>query len=127
MNASIKPYSLTTSTAVKRINLKLLSPKLSLEETKQFATDFGKAMVGIQPSSFEIHIDASSFQVVSKDLVSTLEDALKVYKQTGFKKVTVNCGDSVVLGSQVLRLARSIQLNQLSTITKGVEKSAKLM
>ncbi|SHO47456.1 hypothetical protein [Anaerocolumna xylanovorans] len=84
----------------------VLDGKFGDEDIASFGVAYQKAVSKINPAQVSLELDARNMGVITQDKQDKLKGFFILYKQTGFKKVTLRMTDSAILAMQVRRLAK---------------------
>lgn len=75
------------------------------QDAMAFINEYNMNVKGITPNNCEVLLDAVDLKVSPQEMIPLLEQCFILYKQTGFKKVSMKLGQSSVLKMQVKRVA----------------------
>lgn len=78
-----------------------------------FVAKFNTEVKKIQPAKCELVIETSQMQVQPGDMHDTLKGCFKLYGSAGFKKISMNVGDNVILAMQARRIAKEAGLSNV--------------
>lgn len=81
------------------------------EDIEAFGKEYGAAISKINPGQFTLELDARNMGVITPDKQDKLKQFFVLYKQQGFKTVTLRIENSAVLSMQVKRLAKEVGIN----------------
>lgn len=84
----------------------VLDGKFGDDDIASFGAAYQQAVGKITPSQFNLELDVRNMGVITPDKQEKLKGFFILYKQTGFKKVTMRMQDSAILAMQVKRLAK---------------------
>lgn len=103
-----------TAKEVKIVAEGLFTPK----EVGEFLALYKQKISEINASEYILVADCSNLPVLSPAMTEQLVNTLSLYKETGFKKIHINVGDSSILSMQFSRLGREVGLTNLEIIKK---------
>ncbi|BCJ95842.1 hypothetical protein acsn021_34110 [Anaerocolumna cellulosilytica] len=81
------------------------------EDIEAYGKEYGAAISKINPNQFTLELDARNMGVITPDKHEKLKQFFLLYKQQGFKTVTLRIQDSAILSMQVKRLAKEVGIN----------------
>ncbi len=93
-----------------------LEGKFTNEDTLSFLKAFNDGVKKIVPANTELIFHASKFQVLPADMHDALGNCFKLYKSLGFKKITMDMGDNVIVIMQVKRIAKEVGLDNFDIV-----------
>jgi len=82
----------------------------TLQNGEEFITEYNKNIAGIKTAEFALVFDATTLKVFSQEVLPMLENCMELYKQTGFKKIIMKMGSSVIVKNQVKRIVEKVGL-----------------
>jgi hypothetical protein len=82
----------------------------SQEDAMAFITEYNQEVASFQPEDYVIQLDCTKLNVSSPDVLPMLEQCYRMYKETGFQKVTFTISKNPVLKMQLGRVARNTGL-----------------
>lgn len=86
------------------------------EDIEAFGQEYGAAVSKINPTQFTLELDARNMGVITTDKQEKLKQFFMLYKQTGFKTVTLRILDSAILSMQVKRLAKEVGITDFKIL-----------
>ena len=99
----MEKFSVTVSGNTLKI---VLDGKFGDEDIASYGAAYQQAVSKINPAQVNLELDARNMGVITPDKQEKLKGFFVLYKQTGFKKVTLRMEDSAILAMQVRRLAK---------------------
>lgn len=78
----------------------------SLEDAKNFMDEYKKTITKINPGDYVLIIDSKDIKTANQEVIPLLEDMIKLYVTTPFKKRITIVMDSAVALSQVKRVGK---------------------
>ncbi|KOS67619.1 hypothetical protein AEA09_02980 [Lysinibacillus contaminans] len=88
------------------------------QQAKEFIADYNRNTSRIQPSNFTLRLDLKDLNLVTQELVPSLESCFLLYKQSNFNNIVLELNSNPILKMQMNRMARTAGLTNLS-ITQG--------
>jgi len=88
----------------------------SPEDGMKSVEAYQASVATISALDYEIEIDCTKLNVSAPDTLPILEACFKMYKNDGFKKVTLRLAKNPILKMQLARVARGVELNNLELI-----------
>ena len=85
-------------------------------DVQNFVGDYKEVISAITPTEFTLEIDCSFMDLLKQEMVPSLENSYKMYKESGFKKVVFKIKQNPVLKLQLNRLARNTGLTNAEVI-----------
>jgi len=89
-----------------------------MEEAQLFAAEYKNKMDTISPNEYTLEADCTSMKVLTPDLAASLEEVMKMYRATGFKKITVQINPNSTLKLQLSRLSRKADIADIVSIVE---------
>ncbi|SDJ78484.1 hypothetical protein [Sediminibacillus albus] len=102
-------YTINVVSSSKTIEMEVKG-SFSSEDVKNFVTDYQKKVNSIDASSYTLDVDCTSMDLLTKDMVPSLENSFKMYNESGFNKVVFTIKKNPVLKMQLNRIAKSAGL-----------------
>ncbi|GFN31357.1 hypothetical protein [Paenibacillus xylaniclasticus] len=75
-------------------------------------------MKSINPTEYTLEADCTSMQVLTPDMAENLEEVMRMYKATGFKKINASIKSNNTLKLQLSRLSRRAGISDIFTIVE---------
>ncbi|MBB6734490.1 hypothetical protein [Cohnella zeiphila] len=88
----------------------------STEDGMKSVEAYQKSIAGLNVPDYEIDIDCTQLNVSAPETIPILEACFNMYKNDGFKKVTLRLIKNPILKMQLARVARTVQLNSYEII-----------
>jgi len=110
-------YTMKVNVAKKTIDM-TVSGTFTPEKAQQFIDDYQKKVSSINASEFVLEFDCRDLDVVTQQMIPTLESCLELYKSSGFKKVEVGISKSAIISMQLNRLAKKVGLDNFEVVQK---------
>lgn len=88
----------------------------SPEDAKRFVTEFQKVVQKINPATCHLKLDGTKLSASPNEMQQMLKNVLSMYKQMGFKNVTIAFGSNAIVKMQVKRLANEIGFDNFNVI-----------
>jgi len=79
-------------------------------DVENFVRDYNNEVNRINASEYVLEIDCTSMDLLKPEMVPSLENSYRMYKESGFKEVVFNIKGNAVLKLQLSRLARNTGL-----------------
>lgn len=96
---------------VKKEMLIVIVGNFTTEQAQQFVKDYNSKVSTIKANDYVLHLDGKDLNVVTPDLVASLEACYALYKNSGFKKVIIEIRKTAILKMQLSRIARKVGLD----------------
>lgn len=80
------------------------------QKAMQFMNDYKRHTGSINPSAYTLRLDSKGLDVVTQQMVPSLEQCFHLYKETGFGKVQIELKNNPVIKLQISRIARQTGL-----------------
>lgn len=110
-------YTMKVNVEKKTIEM-TVSGTFTPEKAQQFIDDYQKKVSSINANEFVLEFDCRDLNVVTQQMIPTLESCLELYKSSGFKKVEVGISKSAIISMQLNRLAKNVGLDNFEVIQK---------
>lgn len=88
----------------------------SSEDGMKSVEAYQKSIANLTVPEYEIDIDCTELNVTAPDTLPILEACFQMYKNDGFKKVTLRLVKNPILKMQLSRVARTVQLTSYEII-----------
>ncbi|MCM3440061.1 hypothetical protein AB3Z07_21430 [Metabacillus halosaccharovorans] len=85
-------------------------------DVQNFVSDYQKEVSAINAPVYTLEIDCSYMDLLKQEMIPSLENSYKMYKESGFKKVIFKIKQNPVLKLQLNRLARNTGLTNAEVI-----------
>lgn len=95
-----------------------VAEKITMEEAKLFVSEYKVKMKTINAAEYTLEADCTSMRVLDQDNAANLTDVMKMYKETGFKKIILKISNNNILKMQLSRVARNAGLSDIATIVE---------
>lgn len=86
------------------------------DNAKSFVSEFQKESKKITPATCHLTLDGSKLSTSPAEMQQMLKGILEMYKQMGFRNVTIIFGDNAIVKMQVKRLAKEIGFDNFNVI-----------
>ena len=107
-------YTMNVNRVKKSIDM-TVSGTFTSEQASKFIADYNSKLNGINANEYVLNFDCRDLNLVTQDMIPSLEACLQMYNKTGFNKVVVGIKKgSPILKMQLSRLARNNGLKNLS-------------
>jgi len=103
-------YTMGINLAKKEMNITIIG-NFSNEQAQQFISDYNAKVKTINASEYILRIDCKDLNVVTPDLVESLEACYALYKSSNFKQVIFEISKAAIIKMQLSRIARKVGLN----------------
>lgn len=104
--------------AVKKAVSMTVAGKMTMNEAELFIKEYQTKIGPLNGPDFELEADATEMQLLTPEMAENLTEVMKMYKQTGFKKITATITKNPMLKMQLSRIARNAGLTQFTIIEK---------
>ena len=113
-----------TQTAGYTINVNLISKVIdisvrgafSTELVQAFLTEYQQKVSSISAKDFILKVDSTDMNIITQQMLPTLENSFTMYKNSGFKEIHFIIKPSPTIKMQVNRLARNIGLTNARVV-----------
>ena len=107
-------YTMNVNRVKKSIDM-TVSGTFTPEQANKFVADYNSKISGINANEFVLNFDCRELDLVTQDMVPSLEACLQMYNKTGFNKVVIGIKKgSPILKMQLSRLGRNNGLKNMS-------------
>ena len=86
------------------------------EDAKRFVTEFQKESKKVNPATCQLTLDGSKLSTSPAEMQEMLSGILNMYKQMGFRNVTIAFGGNAIAKMQVKRLAKEVGIDNFNVI-----------
>lgn len=110
-----KKFNLTLDKASK-ILFATVGGNFGPDDCNGFVEDYNGKVKIINPNEYELKFDCTKLSVTGKNVSSgvnmteMLQGCLELYKKDGFKKIAFDCKGNAIMGMQLRRLAKNVDL-----------------
>lgn len=108
-------FTMKVNQAEKTIDM-TVSGTFTPEKAQEFVKEYQQTLSAIKPEEFVLQFDCRDLSVVSQDLAPNLENVMRMYKESGFKKVLVGIQKKPIIKLQLNRLARNAGLDNFEVL-----------
>ncbi|ASV68686.1 hypothetical protein MKX67_17400 [Cytobacillus sp. FSL W7-1323] len=109
----MKKATIHVNEASKIVNMSVAG-QMTMEDAKLFVEEYVAKIGPINGPDYDLFVDCTEMKLLSQELSDNLTEVMKMYKETGFKKVIYTIKENVVLKMQLARVARNAGLLQAS-------------
>lgn len=103
-------YTMGINSVKKEMNITIVG-NFTTEQAQQFVKDYNSKVASIKASEYILRLDCKDLNVVTPDLVESLEACYALYKTSGFKEVIFEISKTAILKMQLARIARKVNLD----------------
>ena len=103
-------YTMSINSAKKEMNIKIVG-NFTREQALQYIEDHNSKVSSINKTDYILRLDCKNLNVVTPDLVESLETCYALYKSSNFNKVLFEIKKTPILKMQLSRIARKIGLS----------------
>ncbi|SES17860.1 hypothetical protein SAMN04487944_1226 [Gracilibacillus ureilyticus] len=93
--------------------------KMTMEDAELFVKEYNAKIGPINGEEFELMVDCTEMKVLTPEMGANLEEVMKMYKNTGFKKITYMIKENNILKMQLTRISRNAGLQAISEVTEA--------
>jgi hypothetical protein len=90
--------------------------QFSPEDGLRYFQDFQKEASKVNPAQCQLYLDGSKLAVSASNSAEILGSCMKMYKDFGFEKVTINIGSNAILKMQVKTLASKVGFSKFELV-----------
>lgn len=105
-------YSMNVRIATKTIDM-MVAGRFSQEKAEAFIKDYQSKVGGIKADEYTLKFDCRDLEIVTPEMIPSLENCFQMYKSSGFKKVEVGIKKSPIIKMQINRLGRGVGMTNL--------------
>lgn len=106
----MKKYEMSLERINKNVNIKI-GGLFEPDDANRFVEDLTTLISTIKAPEYILCFDAKELKVSKKEMLPMLEGCFEMYKEIGFKKVTIKTENNVTLKMQLSRLAGNVGLD----------------
>ena len=103
-------YTMNVNRVKKELNI-MIEGNFSPEQAQRYVSDYNANVKSINPSEYVLRLDCRDLNVITPDLVDSLEACYILYKSSQFNKVIIEIKQVAILKMQLNRIARKVELN----------------
>lgn len=81
------------------------------EQAQQYINDYNSHVKSINPSDYTLRLDCTDLNVVTPELIPSLEACYNLYKSSNFNKVIFEISKNAIVKMQLSRIAKKIGLD----------------
>ncbi|MFS0784740.1 hypothetical protein [Bacillus sp. 1P06AnD] len=104
-------FSIDVNTGAKTVECKVVGV-FTPEKVEEFLTDYKQKTSTINPSEYVFIGDCTDITVLGQDMAPIMQNCLALYNQSGYGKIQIETGNSVILQNQFKRLARNAGIKE---------------
>lgn len=86
------------------------------EDVINFVNDYQAKVNSINAKDFTLEVDCTTMDILTKDMVPSLENSFKMYNESGFNKVVFSIVKNPVLKMQLGRIAKNAGLTNSEVV-----------
>lgn len=107
-------YTMVVNRVKKSVDM-MVSGTFTPEQANKFIADYNSKISSIKSDEFVLNFDCRDLDLVTQDMIPSLEACFQMYSKTGFDKVIIGIKKgSPILKMQLGRLGRNNGLKNLS-------------
>lgn len=99
----------------KAVNV-MVEGMFNLQNATDFMADYQKNIAGLKTAEYELIFDAKNLKVSSQEMLPMLEECMHMYCRTGFRKIAINMGSSVIAKSQMKKVVEKVGLQNCEVL-----------
>jgi hypothetical protein len=103
-------YTMGINAVKKEMNITIIG-NFSNEQALQFISDYNLKVKSINAADYTLRLDCKDLNVVTPDLVDSLEACYTLYKSSNFNKVIFEISKTAIIKMQLSRIARKVGLS----------------
>ncbi|HEX2926508.1 MAG TPA: hypothetical protein VHP38_09680 [Ruminiclostridium sp.] len=81
-----------------------------------FMSEYQRNVAGIKTAEYALLFDAKNLKVSSQEMLPMLEECMKLYDRTGFQKIVINMGSSVIAKTQMKKVVAKTGLRNCEVL-----------
>ncbi|MFJ5624375.1 hypothetical protein ACIQD3_16940 [Peribacillus loiseleuriae] len=85
-------------------------------DVQNFVKDYQKIVASVDVASYQLIIDCTTMDLLTQEMVPSLENSYRMYKESGFEKVIFTIKENAILKMQLSRLARNTGLTNVEVV-----------
>ncbi|WP_117170767.1 hypothetical protein [Paraliobacillus sediminis] len=105
----MEKYSIKVDKTNKKVDM-MVSGSFEPEDVELFVKDYQTKVGSITANQYTLDVDCTTMNILTKDMVPSLENSFKMYNQSGFEKVLFTIKKSPVIKMQLKRIAKNAGL-----------------
>ncbi|WP_010098040.1 hypothetical protein [Ornithinibacillus scapharcae] len=114
----MKKTTISVNSAKKIVNM-TVAGQMTMADAELFVSDYQSKIGPINGSEYELFVDCTDMKVLTQEMSQNLTEVMKMYKETGFKKIIYTIKGNSILKMQLSRIARSIDLTQAEVVEEA--------
>lgn len=111
----MKKTSIEVNRAAKVVNMSVAG-QMTMADAELFINDYKTKIGPLNGPDYVLIVDCTDMKVLTPEMAENLTGVMKMYKETGFKKVTYQIANNKILKMQLSRLARNAGLTQSEVV-----------
>lgn len=105
----MKKTSILVNSAEKTVHMKVAGA-MTMEDAQLFLQEYEVKVEPIGGQQYDLIVDCTEMSLLSQEMAENLTGVMKMYKATGFNKISYNIKENNVLKMQLNRIARTAGL-----------------
>ena len=85
-------------------------------DVQNFVKDYQAKVASIDAATYNLDVDCTTMDILKPEMVPSLENSYKMYKESGFNKVIFTINKSAILKMQLNRIARNTGLTNAEVV-----------
>lgn len=77
------------------------------QQVQEFVQDYMTKVNSINASEYTLNVDSTDMDVLTQEMIPSMENSIKMYQQSGFNKLVVKIKKSPILKMQLSRILRN--------------------
>lgn len=107
-------YTMAVNSIKKSVDM-TVSGSFTPQQAEKFIADYNSKVSSIKADEFVLNFDCRDLNLVTQDMIPSLEACFQLYSKTGFNKVVIGIKkNSAILKMQLGRIGRNNGLKNLS-------------
>lgn len=76
------------------------------QKVKEFVKEYTEKAASVNAAEFTLNIDSTDMNVLSQDMIPSMENSIMLYQQSGFERMVITIKTSPILKMQLNRILK---------------------
>ncbi|MUK88250.1 hypothetical protein GMD78_07580 [Ornithinibacillus sp. L9] len=99
-------YDIKVNSVAKSIDM-VIKGTFTPEQVEAFVKDYTSKVQSVQAADYTLNVDSTDMDVLTQEMVPSMENSIKMYQQSGFDKMVIKIKENAILKMQLNRILRN--------------------
>lgn len=99
-------YSIKVNSVKKEIDI-LIIGTFTPQQVQAFVADYSAKVKSVNPQEYTLVADSTDMDILSQEMVPAMENTIRMYQQSGFRKLIVTIKKNPIMKMQLNRIFKN--------------------